>query len=187
MKFHPTPLGGAFLIELEPRRDERGFLARSFCAEEFAEAGLQSEFVQANNSYSEHAGTLRGMHYQLPPSAESKLVRTIHGAIYDQILDLRPDSPTFGQSFGAELTMENRLMMYVPRGFAHGLLSLRPQTEVLYMVSAAYAPQQERGLRHDDPRFGLEWPEPPRQVSPKDASWPDFDADIHGVEQLRGL
>lgn len=187
MKFHPTPLQGAFVIELERRADARGFFARSFCASEFGERGLETRFVQANNSLSTKRGTLRGMHYQLTPAAEVKLVRCLRGELYDAILDLRPDSPSFGRSFGAELNDDNRLMMYVPRGCAHGLLTLKDDTEALYMVSAPYAPEAERGLRHDDPRFSLAWPISPLEISEKDRRWPDFDPEFHGVDRLRGL
>jgi dTDP-4-dehydrorhamnose 3,5-epimerase len=127
------------------------------------------------------------MHYQLAPAAEIKVVRCIHGALYDAIVDLRPDSPTFGKWYGVELTAENRRMIFVPQGFAHGIMTLTDDTEAFYLVNAFYAPEQERGLRFDDPRFGIEWPRQPVEVSPKDASWPDFDPVFHGVESLRGL
>ncbi|NGX43823.1 MAG: dTDP-4-dehydrorhamnose 3,5-epimerase, partial [Chlamydiae bacterium] len=139
MKLMPTPLKGAFLIDLEKRGDERGFFARLFCREEFTQHGLESRFVQANNSLSVEEGTLRGMHYQLVPHEETKLVRCISGSLYDVILDLRKDSPTFGQSFGTVLSAENRRMMYVPRGFAHGFLSLEQDTEIFYLVSEFYS------------------------------------------------
>lgn len=187
MIFRPTPLPGAHLIELEKRGDERGFFARVFCEEEFGNAGLETRFVQVNNSLTASKGTLRGLHYQLAPAAEVKVVRCIRGALWDAILDLRPDSPTFGQSFGAELTAENRLMMYVPRGFAHAFLTLTDDAEAFYLASNAYAPDQERGIRWNDERFGMEWPIVPSETSAKDAAWPDFDPAWHGVEQLRGL
>ncbi|CAL8975218.1 dTDP-4-dehydrorhamnose 3,5-epimerase [Rhodoplanes serenus] len=187
MKFHPTPLKDAFLVELDRRGDQRGFFARLFCEQEFAVAGLSGRFVQVNNSLTAKRGTLRGLHYQLPPAAETKLVRCVRGAFYDVILDLRPDSPTYGQSFGAELDDENRLMMYVPRGFAHGFVTLRDDTEALYLVDASYAPAQERGVRFDDPRFAVAWPITPAEVSDKDRAWPDFDPKYHGSDQLRGL
>ena len=187
MIFHPTPLAGAYLIEPERRGDERGFFARVFCEQEFAEHGLETRFVQANNSLTGRRGTLRGMHYQLPPAAEVKLVRCIGGAIHDVIVDLRPDSPSYGRSFGAALSAENRLMMYVPRGFAHGFVTLTEDAETFYLVSAAYAPEQERGLRWDDPWFAAEWPARPQEVSEKDGAWPAFDPEFHGVERLRGL
>jgi dTDP-4-dehydrorhamnose 3,5-epimerase len=187
MIFHPTPLAGAFLIEPERRGDARGFFARIFCEEEFARAGLETRFTQANNSLTGRRGTLRGMHYQLPPAAEVKLVRCIGGAIHDVIVDLRPDSPSFGRWFGAELSAENRLMMYVPRGFAHGFVTLTEDAEAFYFVSDAYAPQQERGLRYDDPWMGIEWPVTPSEVSAKDGAWPAFDPGFHGIESFRGL
>jgi len=185
--FHPTPIKGAYTVELEKRGDERGFFARSFCAKEFASRGMDISVVQANNSFTAKKGTLRGMHYQLPPADEVKIVRCLRGAFYDAILDIRPDSPSFGLWFGAELTPDNRLMMVVPRGCAHGLLSLQDDSEALYLVSASYAPEQERGVRYNDPKFAINWPLKPDEVSAKDAAWPDFDAHFHGIEKLRGL
>lgn len=187
MLFNPTPLRDAFTIDLEKRGDDRGFFARFFCVDEFERHGLETYFVQANNSLSTRRGTLRGMHYQLAPSAEVKVVRCLRGAVWDVIIDIRPDSPTFGRWFGEELTAENRRMMYVPRGFAHGILTLADEAELLYLVSDVYAPQQERGIRWNDPRFGVRWPIEPTEVSPKDAAWPDFDPAWHGTEVLRGL
>ena len=179
MIFTETPLKGAYLIDLERRGDDRGFFARAFCAREFAEHGLVDRFVQANNSLSARQGTLRGMHYQLAPRAETKMVRCIRGALYDVILDLRRDSPTFGQSFGAELSAENRRMMYVPRGFAHGFFTLTDDAEALYFVDEVYAPEYERGVRWDDPRFAIAWPGAPAVLSDKDRSWRDFDPAWH--------
>lgn len=179
MKFSETPLAGAYLVDLDKRGDERGFFARFFCEKEFAAEGLETRFVQINNSLSAEAGTLRGMHYQLPPSAEVKLVRCLKGALWDAILDLRPDSPTFGGWFGAELSAENRRMVYVPRGFAHGFLTLEPDTEALYLVSDFYAPEAERGVRWNDPRFAIGWPAEPRVISQKDAGQRDFDPAYH--------
>jgi dTDP-4-dehydrorhamnose 3,5-epimerase len=187
MLFHEAPLRGAHLIELEKRGDERGFFARAFCEREFETVGLESRFVQANNSLSAKRGTLRGLHYQLPPAAEVKIVRCIRGALYDVILDIRPNSPTFGKSFGAELNSDNRLMMYVPRGFAHAILTLADDTEALYLSSAFYAPERERGIRWNDPNFRIEWPVKPEEISTKDAAWPDFDPVFHGAEHLMGL
>jgi dTDP-4-dehydrorhamnose 3,5-epimerase len=179
VRFVPTPLDGAFLIELDKRGDERGFFARLFCEREFAEAGLENRFVQINNSLSRDPLTLRGMHYQLGEAAEVKVVRCLKGALWDAVLDLRPGSATFGQSFGAELSAENRRMMYVPRGFAHGLLTLEGDTEALYLVSAFYAPERERGVRWNDPRFAIRWPHTPRVLSEKDANQRDFDPAWH--------
>jgi dTDP-4-dehydrorhamnose 3,5-epimerase len=187
MIFHPTRVHGACLIEQEPRSDERGFFARALCEQEFTAAGLVSRFVQVNNSLSRQRGTLRGLHYQLQPSAEVKLVRAIRGALFDVIVDLRPDSPSYQAWFGAELTAENRLALYVPRGCAHAILTLTDDTEALYFVSACYAPQAERGLRWDDPAIGVEWPIAPVEISDKDRGWPDFDPAFHGVDALRGL
>ena len=179
MKFTETPLAGAYLVDLEKRGDERGFFARFFCERDFAARGLETRFVQINNSLSVEVGTLRGMHYQLPPAAEVKLVRCLAGALWDAILDLRPASPSFGKWFAAELSAENRRMMYVPRGFAHGFLTLAPNTEALYLVSAFYAPERERGVRWNDPRFAIAWPHPPQAISDKDAGQRDFDMAYH--------
>jgi dTDP-4-dehydrorhamnose 3,5-epimerase len=187
MKFHETPLQGAQLIELERRGDDRGFFARYFCEREFAAAGLQTRFVQINNSLSEKKGTLRGLHYQLPPAAEVKIVRCVRGALWDVIVDLRPDSPTFKKWFGAELNADNRLMMYVPRGYAHAIVTLTVSTEAIYLVSAFYTPEQERGLRWNDPAIGIEWPIEPTEISSKDAQWPDLNSTFHGIELMRGL
>ena len=179
MIFTPTPIAGAYLVELEKRGDERGFFARLFCEREFGAAGLPSRFVQINDSRSAQKGTLRGMHYQLAPKAETKLVRCIHGALYDVVLDLRRDSPTFGQSFGAELDAENRRMMLVPKGCAHGFITLAPDTEAFYLVDEYYAPELERGVRWDDPRFAIRWPLAPAVLSDKDRAHRDFDPTWH--------
>ena len=187
MKFIETPLNGAYTIELEKRGDDRGFFARFFCTAEFSAQGLNDSFVQINNSLTGKKGTLRGMHYQLMPSAEVKVVRCIKGSLYDVILDLRPASPTFGQWFGETLSADNRTMMYCPRGFAHGFITLEDDTEAFYLVSDAYAPELERGIRFDDPEFNIEWPMQPLEISEKDASWPDFDAGWHGIETFRDL
>jgi dTDP-4-dehydrorhamnose 3,5-epimerase len=187
MKFYETPVKGVFKIGLEERGDDRGFFARAFCAEEFAAHGLETQFVQANVSRSTHKGTLRGMHYQLGTSAEVKLVRCTAGALFDVALDLRPDSPSFGQWFGAELTADNHEMLYIPRGCAHGFLSLSDDAEVFYLVSAPYSPQDERGVRYDDPRFAIAWPAAAAHISAKDAAHPDYSASFHGADRLRGF
>jgi dTDP-4-dehydrorhamnose 3,5-epimerase len=187
MLFRETPLKDAWLIELSPRGDDRGFFARLFCENEFRSAGLETNFVQINTSFTAKAGTLRGLHYQLPPSAEVKVVRCVRGAMWDCIVDLRPPSPSFGKWFGATLSAENRTMMYVPRGFAHGFITLSDDVEVLYLVSAFYAPALERGLRWDDPFFGIGWPCRPVEISPKDGSWQPFEAVYHGIDQLGTL
>ena len=185
MKFTPLSMAGAHLIDLEKRGDDRGFFARFFCEKEFAQHGLVTRFAQINNSLTSKKGTLRGMHYQLPPSAEVKVVRCIRGALFDIILDLRPHSATFGQWFGETLSAENRRMMYVPEGFAHGFLTLEPDTEALYLVSAPYAPEAERGIRYNDPKFGIQWPIAPVELSEKDKAWPDFDPVYHGADALK--
>ncbi|MEM1445449.1 MAG: dTDP-4-dehydrorhamnose 3,5-epimerase [Planctomycetota bacterium] len=180
MKFTPTPLKDAFVIDLEKRGDERGFFARVFCEKEFREAGCPDHFVQVNNSSSADVGTLRGMHYQLGADyAETKVVRCIKGALWDCIIDLRPDSPTFKQWFGETLSAENRKMMMVPRGFAHGFITLEPDTEAFYFVDNFYAPDAERGLRYNDPAFNIQWPTEPKVLSEKDTNWPDFDPKFH--------
>ena len=179
MIFTPTPLGGAYVIGLEKRTDARGFFARTFCAREFQEHGLDAAVVQINSSLSAAKGTLRGMHYQLPPAAETKIIRCIRGAVHDVILDIRPGSPTFGQWFSCELNAENRLMMYCPKGFAHGFFSLADHSEVLYLVTEFYNPQCERTIRWNDPRFNIRWPGTPAVVSDKDAAQGDFDPDYH--------
>ncbi len=179
MIFTETPIPGAFLIDLEKRGDDRGFFARAFCEKEFAAHQLVTGFVQVNNSLSAQKGTLRGMHYQLAPRAETKLVRCIRGALYDLILDLRPGSSTFGHSFGAELSADNRRMMYVPKGFGHGFITLADNTEAFYFVDEFYAPECERGVRWNDPRFRLAWPLAPVVLSDKDADQRDFDPTWH--------
>lgn len=172
MIFTETPLGGAFVIDLEPLVDNRGFFSRTFDAQQFEAHGLRPAIVQANLSYNHRAGTLRGMHYQLPPAGETKLVRCTRGAIYDVIVDLREGSPTHMQHYGVELTADNRRALYVPELFGHGYLTLTDEAEVEYQVSEFYTPGQERGLRHDDPALGIEWPVAIEVVSEKDAAWP---------------
>lgn len=172
MIFTPTPLAGAYVIDLERRSDDRGYFARTFCAREFAAHGLDPRVVQANLSGNHRAGTVRGMHLQLPPTGEPKLVRCIHGAIWDVIVDLRPESPTYLRHFGVELTAGSHRALYVPQRFAHGYQALTDGAEVLYLVGEYYTPATERGLRWDDPALGLEWPLPVSELSPKDAAWP---------------
>lgn len=187
MKFHKTPLEGAFLIEPERRGDDRGFFARVFCQREFAAQGLHGNFVQVNNSLSAKAGTLRGLHYQLPPAGEVKLVRAVKGALWDVIADLRAGSPTYGKWFGAELTEDNRTMLYVPRGFGHGFVTLTDNVEALYLVSEFYDPKCERGVRWNDPAIDIKWPRQPVEISEKDGAWPDLNNEYHGMELMRGL
>ena len=175
MRFLEMDLKGAFLIDLEAIEDARGLFARTFCEDEFRAHGLSVRYPQCNTSFSRTAGTLRGMHFQADPHAEAKLIRCTAGCIYDVIVDLRPESPTFMRSAGAELTAESRRMVYVPEGFAHGFLTRCDCTEVFYMMSAPYAPQAARGVRWDDPQFHIAWPEAPAVISERDAGYPDFD------------
>jgi dTDP-4-dehydrorhamnose 3,5-epimerase len=173
--FTETDLENAFVVDLERREDERGFFARAWCADEFADAGLSTRVVQCNVSFNRHRGTLRGMHYQVPPHAEAKLVRCTRGAIYDVIIDLRPESPTYKRWAGFELSAENGRALYVPEGFAHGYQTLTDDVETFYQVSEFYAPGAERGVRWNDPAFGIEWPLPDDPImSEKDKTWPDF-------------
>ena len=174
MIFSPTELAASYLIDIEKREDQRGFFARTWCQKEFEAHGLVSRLVQANVSFNERKGTLRGMHYQVAPHSETKLVRCTRGAIYDVIIDLRPGSATYMQWLGAELTAENHRMLYVPEGFAHGFLSLMDKTEICYQVSQFYTPNAERGLRYNDPAFRIEWPIDVQVISDKDRNWPDY-------------
>ena len=179
MIFTEASLHGVYVIGLEKRGDDRGFFARVFCRREFEQHGLVTEFVQVNNSLSGQKGTLRGMHYQLVPKAETKLVRCIRGALYDVILDLRPGSSTFGKSFGIELSAENRLMLYIPKGFAHGFLTLTDGVEAFYFADEFYAPEMERIVRWNDRRFAIQWPTAPAALSDKDRDARDFDPAYH--------
>jgi dTDP-4-dehydrorhamnose 3,5-epimerase len=172
VRFTETELAGAYLVELDRLEDERGFFARTFCAREFEDHGLSPVVAQANVSFNHRAGTLRGLHYQVPPSAETKLVRCTRGAIHDVIVDLRPGSPTRLQHVGVELSEQNRRALYVPKGFAHGYQTLTDDAEVAYQVDEFYAPGLEQGLRHDDPALGIVWPLAVSVVSEKDAAWP---------------
>lgn len=177
MIFSETQLQGAFIIDLEQRSDDRGFFARTFCAEEFQTHGLKPTVAQCNLSFNHKAGTLRGMHYQILPAAETKLVRCTRGAIYDVIIDLRPGSPTYRQHIGVELTEENRRSLYIPELFAHGYQTLTDNTEVVYQVGEFYTPGYERGIRYDDPTFNIEWLLPVTVISEKDRNWAPFSID----------
>jgi dTDP-4-dehydrorhamnose 3,5-epimerase len=179
MKFLQTPLEGAFVIDLEKREDERGFFARAFCVNEFKNLNLDGGIVQVNNSMSVNKGTLRGMHYQLEPYAETKIVRCVKGSLFDVLIDLRKASPTFGKWYGEVLSADNRRMMYVPKGFAHGFLTLESHTEAVYFVTQFYHAASERGLRFNDPAFKIEWPISPEIVSEKDLGHPDFNEAYH--------
>ena len=175
MKFIPTRLKGAFIIDVEPMEDERGFFARSWCVDEFIEHGLDPHLAQCSVSFNKKRGTLRGMHYQGAPHAETKVVRCTAGSIYDVIVDVRPDSDTFRQWISVELSAANRRMIYVPVGFAHGFQSLVEDSEVFYMVSAPYHPEFSRSVRWNDPQFAIEWPhEDERVISDRDRDYPDF-------------
>jgi len=177
MKFTETNLKDAYVVELEEIRDPRGFFARSFCGNEFEKHGLKPTVAQANLSYNHKKGTLRGMHYSARPVTETKLVRCTAGAIYDVIVDVRPESPTYMQHFGIELTAENRKALYVPEMFAHGYLTLTDGAEVVYQVGDFYQPGYERGIRYDDPALGIKWPVPIEVISDKDQKWAPFKAE----------
>lgn len=171
MIFTETKLKGAFIIEIEPREDDRGFFARSWCMDEFEAHGLNSRLVQCNISFNKTRGTLRGMHYQSAPFAEAKLVRCTMGAIQDVIIDLRPASPTFKQWVSVELTAENRCALYIPEDFAHGFLTLEDNTEVFYQMSEFYHPEYARGVKWNDPAFGVIWTNINPIVSERDSSF----------------
>jgi dTDP-4-dehydrorhamnose 3,5-epimerase len=175
MIFTETKLKGAFIIDLELREDDRGGFARTFCAQEFEAHGLKPTVAQCNMSFNHKAGTLRGMHYQVSPAAETKLVRCTKGAIYDVIIDMRPNSPTYMQHIGVELTADNRRALYVPEMFAHGYQALTDGAEVVYQVGEFYTPGYERGLHYGDPAFGIEWPTAVTVISEKDAAWTRFE------------
>lgn len=179
MKFNKLPLKGAYTIELEKREDDRGFFARYWCKNEFEELGLDTNIIQINNSLSKYKGTLRGIHYQLPPKSETKIVRCIKGSFWDVIVDLRKDSETFGKWFGEKLSAENRKIMYVPKGFGHAFITLQNNTEILYLVTESYAPDFECTIRWNDPNFTIKWPIKPLIISDKDKNAPDFNFDNH--------
>jgi dTDP-4-dehydrorhamnose 3,5-epimerase len=176
MIFNESPLAGAYTVEMELLADERGFFARSYCAEEFAARGLGPELRQCSVSYNARPGTLRGMHYQAAPREEHKLVRCTAGAVFDVIVDVRPSSPTYRRWFAAELSAANRRSLFIPPGFAHGFMSLSADTEVYYMISVAHSPELGRGFRWNDPAFAIEWPMAPTVISARDASYPLLDA-----------
>lgn len=172
MKFTPAGLKGAYLIELEPARDERGFFARTFCIEEFASHGIAMALSQTSVSFNARSGTLRGLHYQIAPHEEHKLVRCTAGAIFDVMVDLRPASPHYGRWFGTELSSANGSALYVPPGVAHGFLTLADASEVYYMISQPYSEAHARGVRWDDPAFAIDWPAAPTVISARDAGYP---------------
>ena len=175
MNFHETSLPGVYVIEPKRLSDERGFFARTFCTEDFAVRGLDARVVQSSISFNPTRGTLRGMHYQAEPHGENKIIRCTMGAIWDCLIDLRPGSPTYKQWTAETLTAENRRLFYVPEGVAHGFLTLEPNSEVFYEISTIYVPDAGRGVRWDDPAFGIEWPDRPQLMSDRDRSYPDFE------------
>ncbi len=175
MIFHETGLNGACLVELERRIDDRGFFTRSWCKREFAERGLNSDLVQCNISFNKERGTLRGLHFQRAPHEEAKLVRCTKGAIFDVIVDLRKDSPSFSKHYAVQLDCDNRLALFVPKGFAHGFQTLSDSAEVFYQMSDPYVPGSGMGVRWNDPRFGIQWPLPNPLLNDRDRSWPNFE------------
>lgn len=174
MRFVPTPIAGVVRVEAEPHADERGLFARLHCPEAFAAAGIPFEPAQTSISRNPKAGTLRGMHYQAAPHAETKLVRVTRGRVFDVAVDLRPDSPTYRQWTGAELSAENLLGLFIGEGIAHGFLTLEPDSDVVYQIAPAYRPGHDAGVRWNDPAFGIDWPAAPRLISERDASYPDY-------------
>ncbi len=181
IKFIPLELSGAFLLELELIEDDRGFFARTFCRREFERRGLDPTVAQCNLSLNRRQGTLRGMHYQSPPRAEAKLVRCVRGAVHDVILDLRPASPTYCRWVSVTLTASNNRLLYIPHGLAHGFQTLEDDTELFYQMSEFYAPAYARGVRWNDPAFGIDWPLRDPIMSEQDRSWPDFDPHQHAL------
>lgn len=174
MKFTPAGLAGAYIIDIEPAADIRGFFARSWCRREFEQHGLNPDLAQCSISFNKKNGTLRGMHFNAKPHEETKVVRCTFGKIYDVILDLRPESSTFRRWIAVELSAENRRMLYIPPGVAHGFQTLVDDTEIFYQISGFYHPESARGVRWDDPTFGIAWPPAERVISEKDRRYPDF-------------
>jgi dTDP-4-dehydrorhamnose 3,5-epimerase len=174
MKFSPTTIAGAWIVDLERRGDERGYFARAWCQREAAAHGLDTNLAQINISANARRGTLRGLHFQAIPRAEAKVVSCTRGAILDVMLDLRPDSPSYLQWQGVELSGDNRRMLYIPPGCAHGFQSLTDNAELLYFMSEFYSPEHGRGVRYDDPAFAIDWPLPVSEISPADRTWPDY-------------
>lgn len=183
MKFTETKLSGAYVVTTQPKLDERGRFARTFCDRAFASAGLDFHCVQANRSTTGKAGTVRGLHFQVPPSAETKLVQCLRGRIYDVIVDVRPQSPTFLSWFGIELAGTGAELLFVPPGVAHGFITLTDDVELLYMVTAPHDPECERGLRHDDPALGIRWPIEVSCISQKDRQWPLLNGGGSGTDE----
>ncbi|MBN1548969.1 MAG: dTDP-4-dehydrorhamnose 3,5-epimerase [Syntrophaceae bacterium] len=182
MKFIKSPLSGVYLVELEPHIDQRGYFARTFCHKEFAKIGFYKNIVQINHSLTIQKGTIRGMHYQLPPAAEAKIIRCVQGKVYDVAIDLRAKSATFKQWYGFELSKDNMKMVYIPEGCAHGFQALSDKAELIYHHSEFYSPEREQGLRFDDPILAIRWPLKPAAVSPRDQSYPFIGNEFKGIE-----
>ena len=181
MIFEQSPIPGALIIQVKRIEDDRGYFGRMWCTKEFADQGLNSAIVQANVGFSRRKGTLRGMHLQVDPTQEVKVVRCLRGAVFDVVLDLRPSSPTYRRWFGTELSEDDERMLHIPEGCAHGYQTLRDSTEILYTTSAAYAPASARGVRYNDPAFGIAWPLEVTSISQADNSWPDFDGSLSAL------
>lgn len=181
MTFTETPLKGSYIIGITPWGDNRGWFARTYCKNEFEQIGHTKEWVQLNHSFSAKKGTIRGMHYQLPPHSEIKMIRCIAGAVYDVIVDIRKGSPTFLQSFGAELSAENKNMMYIPAGFAHGFQALTDNAELIYHHAEFYTPAAEAGLLYNDPALNIQWPLPVSEMSERDQRHPIIDSTFKGI------
>ncbi len=178
LHFEQTPLRGALVVVPLPYSDERGQMIRTFCLREFASSGIDFTICQTNASINHRAGTLRGMHYQETPAAEAKIVRCVRGSVYDVVIDLQPDSPTYLQHFGIELSAENMKMLYIPEHYAHGFLTLEDNTELHYLVDNFYTPEYSRGYRYDDPVFNIDWPRPVECISSQDLNWPLITGEI---------
>jgi len=178
MKFIKTDLQDAYLVNIERMEDERGFFARTWCTREFQDHGLASSLVQCSISFNHKKGTLRGMHFQVSPHEETKLVRVTAGSVFDVIVDMRLSSKTYLQHFGVELSAENRTMLYIPKGFAHGFLTLQDNSEIFYQMSEFFVPEASRGIRWNDSALDIHWPEPVRVISKRDENWPDFHSSI---------
>lgn len=181
MIFHSTPLQGAYVIDLEPFKDDRGLFARTFCEREFEQIHHEKKFVQMNHSLNKHKGTLRGLHYQKPPFAEIKLIRCIRGSVWDVLVDIRKESPTFMQHFGVELSEQNMRMIYIPKGFAHGFQTLEDDTALIYHHTEFYTPSSEGGLKYDDPALNIQWKMPPSVMSEKDQNYQPIATSFVGV------
>jgi dTDP-4-dehydrorhamnose 3,5-epimerase len=182
MKFIETSLASAYIIELEPLRDERGLFARTFCQKKFASIGFHKQIVQINHSVTRQKGAIRGMHYQCPPACEIKIIRCVQGTVFDVMVDLRAGSSTFLQWHGVELSKDNMRMVYIPDGFAHGFQTLVDNSELIYHHSAFYSPEYEQGLRFDDPALTIAWPLPAGVITTKDQSYPLIDDNFKGIE-----